>query len=69
MNLLEILTKNSQMYPNSSAFVEIKPVTRVRREIRWREFDERVNKLANSLEDAKMVKGKRILLMGRNSIN
>jgi acyl-CoA synthetase (AMP-forming)/AMP-acid ligase II len=69
MNIIEILTKNSQTYPNDSAFVEIKPVTRVKREICWREFDERVNKLANSLKDAEINKGKRILLMGRNSIN
>ncbi|MCJ7653685.1 MAG: AMP-binding protein, partial [Dehalococcoidia bacterium] len=69
MNIIEILSKNSHMYPNDTAFVEVKPVTKVKREIRWREFDERVNKIANGLKDMEFNKGKKILLLGRNSIN
>jgi acyl-CoA synthetase (AMP-forming)/AMP-acid ligase II len=69
MNLIEILTKNSKAYPDASAVVEIKPLTRLKREVRWREFDERVNKLASSLQDIKINKGKKVLLIGRNSIN
>jgi acyl-CoA synthetase (AMP-forming)/AMP-acid ligase II len=69
MNLIEILDKNSHLYPNATVVVEAKPITKVRREIHWREFDERVNKLANGLKDTGFNKGKKILLMGRNSIN
>jgi long-chain acyl-CoA synthetase len=69
MNLLDILSKNSRMYPNDTAFVEVKPITKVRKEISWTEFDERVNKLASRLKDMKFNKGKKILLLGRNSIH
>ena len=69
MNLLDIIAKNSRIYPNDTAFVEVKPVTKVRKEISWREFGERVNKIANGLKDMGVNPGDRVLLYGRNSIN
>jgi len=69
MNIIEILTKNSRLYPNKTAFVEVRPISKVRKEICWREFDERVNKLASSLLEMKIGKGKKVLLLGRNSIH
>ena len=46
MNLIDIIAKNSRIYPNETAFVEVKPVTRVRKEVQWRRFEERINKQA-----------------------
>jgi len=51
MNLIDILSKNSRLYPNETAFIEVRPVTKVRKETSWRRFEERVNKIANGLKD------------------
>lgn len=69
MNLLDIIAKNSRIYPDEIAFVEVRPVTKGRKEISWRRFEERVNKIANALNDVGVNRGDRILLFGRNSIN
>jgi acyl-CoA synthetase (AMP-forming)/AMP-acid ligase II len=69
MNLLDIIAKNSRIYPDESAFVELKPVTKARKEISWRRFEERVNKIANALKGTGVHQGDRVLLFGRNSIH
>ncbi len=69
MNLLDIIAKNSRTYPDETAFVEVKPVTKARKEISWRRFEERVNKIANALGEMGVKQGDRVLLYGRNSIN
>ncbi len=68
MNLIDVITKNARTYPGETAFVEAKPVQRVRREISWKEFDERVNKIAGALQGMGVKPGDRVLLFGRNSI-
>ena len=57
------------MYPNEIAFVEVRPITRVKRAISWAQFSERVNRLANALIDRGVKKGDKIFIYGRNSIN
>ena len=69
MNLIDIVFKNSRLYPNETAFVEVRPVTKVRKETSWRQFEERVNKIANWLKDIGVRPGDRVLLFGRNSIH
>lgn len=69
MNLIDIISKNSRIYPSETAFVELKPVTKVRKEISWNRFEERVTKLANALRDMGVNRGDRVLLFGRNSIH
>jgi len=69
MNLLDTIAKNSRIYPNETAFVEVRPVTGVRKEIQWRRFEERQNRIANALIDMGVHPGDRVLLFGRNSIN
>jgi long-chain acyl-CoA synthetase len=69
MNLIDIIAKNSRIYPNETAFVEVKPVSKVRREIPWRLFEERVNRIARALKDEGVKQGDRVLLFGRNSIH
>ncbi len=69
MNLIDIIAKNSRIYPNETAFVEVRPVTKVRKEIQWGRFEERVNRIANGLKDTGINPGDRVLLFGRNSIH
>ncbi len=68
MNLVDVIAKNARMYPNETAFVELKPVTKTRQEISWRLFEERVTRLANALRDMGVGREDRVLLFGRNSI-
>ncbi len=69
MNLIDVIDKNSRNYPDEIAFVEVKPVTKGRKEIRWRQFDERVHKIAHALQEMGAKRGDRVLLFGRNSIH
>lgn len=69
MNMVYIIAKNARMYPDEIAFVEVKPVTNVRRAISWAQFSERVNRLANALVDRGVKKGDKVFIYGRNSIN
>ena len=69
MNLIDIIEKNSRSYSDEIAFVEVRPVTKRRKEIRWRRFDERTNQIANALKEMGVKRGDRILLFGRNSIH
>ena len=69
MNLLDIVAKNSRIHPEETAFVEVRPVTKMRKEISWRQFHERVNRIANALREMGVNPGDRVLLYGRNSIH
>ena len=51
------------------AFVEVRPLSKARIEITWKQFDERTNSLANTLLGRGVKKGDRVFLMGRNSIS
>ncbi|NWF77777.1 MAG: acyl--CoA ligase, partial [Chloroflexi bacterium] len=69
MNISEMLARNARMYPTEPALIELRPSTGVRKEITWREFDERVNKVANALVDRGARKGDKIMHWMMNSIN
>jgi acyl-CoA synthetase (AMP-forming)/AMP-acid ligase II len=69
MLITEMLARNARMYPNDPALIELRPDTKVRKEITWREFDERVNKVANALMDRGVRKGDKVILWMMNSIN
>ena len=45
----EILARNARLYPDSVALVERAPGEKKRREITWKQFDERANRFANVL--------------------
>jgi len=57
------------MYPNDTALIELKPSQRIRKEITWKEFDERVNRIANALIERGIKKGDRVIHWMMNSIN
>lgn len=69
MNLSEILARNSRMYPNEIALVERIPSKKLRIEITWKEFNERVNRISNALIERGVKKGDFIIHWMLNSIN
>jgi len=69
MTIVEMLARNARRYPNAPALIELQPSKKIRREIIWKEFDERVNRLANALIDRSIRKGDRVIHLMMNSIN
>jgi long-chain acyl-CoA synthetase len=69
MNLMDVIAKNARTYPNETAFVEVRPVMKARKETSWRRFEERVNRIARALREMEIKQGDRVLLFGRNSIH
>ena len=69
MNMIDIIAKNARQYPDETAFVEVRPVTKVRKEVSWAQFKGRVYRLANALIERGVRKGDKIFILGRNSIN
>jgi acyl-CoA synthetase (AMP-forming)/AMP-acid ligase II len=69
MNISEMLARNGRIYPQDIALVERVPSRGLRRQITWREFDQRVNKIANSLLLRGIGKGDRVLHWMMNSIH
>ena len=69
MNILDLLEKNARLYPNKTAYVEIKPVTKIGRAINWVEFHERTNQLANALLEKGVREGGSVFLLGKNSLS
>ena len=69
MNIIDLAFRNGRLYPDDPAFVEIKPVSKQKRVISWKEFDERTNSLANALIERGVRKGDRVFMMSKNSIS
>ncbi len=69
MNISEMLARNGRLYPHETALVERVPSRHIRRQITWREFDQRVDKIANSLLLRGIGKGDRVLHWMMNSIH
>lgn len=68
MTISEMLARNRRMYPNDTAFIEIRPSAGIRQEVNWKTFDERVNRVANTLIDRGIRKGDKVLHLMMNSI-
>ena len=69
MNLIDVIGKFARMSPHAPAFVEVRPVTGAREEISWAGFDERTSRLARGLIDRGAAKGRKVFLLGKNSLN
>ena len=69
MTITEMLARNARNYPDESALIELKPSQKIRREITWRVFDERANRIANALAARGVGKGDKVLHLMLNSIN
>ena len=68
MNIVDLVYRNARLYPDDTAFVERRPVSNVRLEITWKEFNERTNALANGLIARGVKKGDKVFWLGKNSI-
>lgn len=69
MTILEMVARNSRMYPDDTALIELKPSQRTRREITWRQFDDRANRVANALIERGIGKGDKVIHWMMNSIS
>jgi acyl-CoA synthetase (AMP-forming)/AMP-acid ligase II len=69
MTITEMLARNGRMYPDGSALIELKQSQGLRREITWKEFDERVNRVANALISRGIRKGDKVIHWMLNSVN
>ena len=69
MTIAEMLARNARIYPDESALIELKPSQEIRREITWRVFDERANRIANALAARGVGKGDKVLHLMLNSTN
>jgi len=69
MTIAEMLARNARMYPDESALIELKPSQKIRKEITWKTFDERANRLANALAARGVGKDDKVIHLIMNSIN
>jgi acyl-CoA synthetase (AMP-forming)/AMP-acid ligase II len=69
MTIADMLAKNARLYPEDTALVELKPSLNFRKEITWREFDNRANKIANALYNMGIRKGDKVVHLMTNSID
>jgi acyl-CoA synthetase (AMP-forming)/AMP-acid ligase II len=67
--IVDLVARNARLYPGSTAFVEVRPLSKSRREITWAAFNERMNKIAQVLAARGIRKGMKVALLGRNSVN
>ncbi len=49
MNISEMLARNGRVYPEKIGLIERIPSKHFKKQLTWREFDERVNRIANAL--------------------
>ena len=69
MTLSEMLERNARTFPDKTALIERTPSLNLRVGISWKNFNERVNRLANGLMDRGVRKGDRVVIWMLNSLN
>jgi len=68
MSIIDVIVKQARFAPQEPAFVEVRPVSKVRRELSWGEFGDRTTRLANSLLTRGAKKGEKVFILGKNSL-
>ena len=68
MTITEILSRNARLYPDKNMLTELTPSKNMRKEITWKEFDDRVNRVANALIERGVKKGDVVMHLMMNSI-
>jgi acyl-CoA synthetase (AMP-forming)/AMP-acid ligase II len=69
MIITEILARNARMYGDEIALVEREPAKNLRKQITWREFDDRANKVANALMARGIRKGDKVIHLMMNCLD
>lgn len=65
----EMLATNAKNFPRDTALIELRPSKQYRKEITWKEFDNRVNRIANDLIARGIKKDDKVIHWGKNSIS
>src|SRR4030043_175291 len=65
----DMLAQNARLYPDDVALIELKPSQNIRKEITWKQFDERANRIANALKDKGIGQDDKVIHWMMNSIN
>ncbi|MCX5816693.1 MAG: AMP-binding protein, partial [Proteobacteria bacterium] len=65
----EILARNARMYPDDVALIERIPAEKKRREVTWKQFDDKANQFSNVLAKKGVKKGDKIVHFMMNSID
>jgi acyl-CoA synthetase (AMP-forming)/AMP-acid ligase II len=68
MNISDMLSRNAYAYPDDIALIELAPSIAKRRQITWKEFDTRANRIASMLQKKGIRKGDKVIQLMRNSI-
>lgn len=68
MTVIEMIARNSRMYPDDIALIELRPSNQMRKVLTWKQFDQRVNRVANALIARGVKKGDRVIHWMMNSI-
>jgi acyl-CoA synthetase (AMP-forming)/AMP-acid ligase II len=69
MNISDMLLRNAHMYPDETALIETAPAIGKRKEITWKQFDDTVNQIANTLQSRGVKKGDKVMQLMKNSLN
>jgi acyl-CoA synthetase (AMP-forming)/AMP-acid ligase II len=69
MTITEMLVRNARLYPNATALTEITPSKNLKKNVTWKEFNDRANKVANYLIGNGIGKGDVVIHLMMNSIN
>jgi len=65
----EILARNARMYPDDIALIERIPAEKKRREVTWKQFDDKADRFSNVLAKKGVKKGDKIVHFMMNSID
>lgn len=65
----ELLARNARTHPRDTALIELKPSKKIRKQITWKELDERANAVANALMDMGIRKDDKVIHWMMNSIS
>jgi len=65
----EMLAENARICPDDTALTEMTPGTGIKKEVTWKEFDERANRVASVLKDRDIHKGDKVIQWMMNSIS
>ncbi len=68
MLITDILTRNAGKYGDKTALIERAPALGIRREMTWKEFENRANAIASALIDYRIEKGDKVILLMMNSL-
>ncbi|MBN1369951.1 MAG: acyl--CoA ligase [Dehalococcoidaceae bacterium] len=69
MTILNLISRNRAERPDETALVELAPSRNYRRSITWRQFDDRINQLANALISGGTGRGDKVIHLMMNSID